>query len=126
MMLNHRGFSLIEILISLLVLSGAIATMFSGFETSTQLNHYSSFESNAAFLAEREVELLKADLLSGQRKPGPASTDSRFRHKPGVKINTVWTATDEDRALRIICTVTQFDRIYKLESFLYLPAESES
>ena len=121
MKLYHRGFSLIEILISLLVLSGAIATMFSGFETSTQLNHYSSFESNAAFLAEREVELLKAELLDGQRQPGPAATASRFRQKPGVKVNTVWTAIDKDDAIRIVCTVSQFDRMFKLESFLYMP-----
>lgn len=125
-MQNYRGFSLIEILISLLVLSGAIATMFSGFDTSSQLNLYSAFESDAAFLAEREIEILKSDLLSGQRKPGPAAAAARFRSKAGIKINTVWTAPDEDGAIRMVCTVKQFDRIFKLESFLYLPQESES
>jgi len=125
-MKNKKGFSLIEILISLLVLSGAIATMFSGFDTSNQLSLYSAFEAEAAFLAERELELLKADLLSGQRKPGPAAAPSRFRHKPGVEVNTAWTSADNEGAIRMFCTVSQFDRSFKVESFLYLPKEAGS
>jgi prepilin-type N-terminal cleavage/methylation domain-containing protein len=125
-MQHRKGFSLIEILISLLVLSGAIATMFSGFDTSNQLSLYSAFEAEAAFLAEREIELLKSDLLSGQRKPGPAAAPSRFRQKPGMKVNTVWTSADEEGAIRMFCTVSQLDRTFKVESFLYLPQESGS
>ncbi|MFZ5953212.1 MAG: type IV pilus modification PilV family protein [Candidatus Rifleibacteriota bacterium] len=125
-MMCNRGFSLIEILISLLVLSGAIATMFSGFDTSSQLNLYSAFESEAAFIAEREIELLKADLLSQQRKPGPAAAPSRFRNRPGVKVNTAWTGRDPEGTVRMVCTVSQSDRIFKIESFLYLPQEPGS
>ncbi|MDN5279126.1 MAG: hypothetical protein PWR01_3091 [Clostridiales bacterium] len=120
---GKRGFSLIEILISLLVLSGAIATIFSGFDTAGQLSHYAQFETEAAFLAERELELLKADLLNGKRKPGPASTEPRFQMKPGWKVNTVWTKPDETGAVRIVCNIAQSDRVFKLESFLYLPPE---
>lgn len=125
-MASRQGFSLIEILISLLVLSGAIATMFSGFDSSTRLSHYSAFESEAAYLGEREIEILKADLLGGRRSPGPAATPARFKTKPGLKINTVWTARDPEGVIRIVCTITQSDRVMKLESFLYLPMESGS
>ncbi len=125
-MMCNRGFSLIEILISLLVLSGAIATMFSGFDTSSQLNLHSAFESEAAFIAEREIELLKADLLSMQRKPGPAAAPSRFRNRPGVKVNTAWTSRDPEGTVRMVCTVSQSDRVFKIESFLYLPQEPGS
>jgi prepilin-type N-terminal cleavage/methylation domain-containing protein len=118
------GFSLVEILISLLVLSGAIATMFSGFDTATQLDFYARFASEAAFLAEREIEMLKADLLAGKRQPGPASAPSRFRHKPGWEVMTAWTKLDKDKTLRIVCTVKQLDRSFKVESFLYLPGEN--
>lgn len=120
-MLSRKGFSLIEILVSLLVLSGAIATMFSGFETASQLNHYSNFESEAAFLAEREIEMLKSDLIKGRRKPGPASAASRFVHKPGFKISSVWSKPDANQTVRIQCSVNQLDRSFELESFVYLP-----
>lgn len=119
-----KGFSLIEILISLLVLSGSIVTMFSGFDTASKLDFHSAFESEAAFLAEREMEILKSDLLCGKRKSGPTSAESRFKHKPGWKMTTVWTAPDDTGALRIICTIKQLDRMFKIESFLYLPKEA--
>ncbi|MEW6711649.1 MAG: hypothetical protein AB1403_17640, partial [Candidatus Riflebacteria bacterium] len=87
---------------------------------------YSAFESEAAFIAEREIELLKADLLSRQRKPGPAATPSRFRNRPGVKVNIAWTGCDPEGTVRMLCTVSQLDRIFKIESFLYLPQEPGS
>lgn len=116
-----QGFSLVEILISLLVLSGALATMFSGFDTSSRLELHASFESEAAFLAEREMELLKADLLSGRIKTAPAAVNSRFRHKPGWKSYSIITAPDQYGAVRVVSTVKKGERIFKLESFLFVP-----
>ncbi|GAB4273993.1 MAG: hypothetical protein Kow0029_14030 [Candidatus Rifleibacteriota bacterium] len=100
--------------------------MFSGFDRSSQLDYYSAFESEAAFLAEREIELLKADLLDGKIKPGPAAANSRLPHKKGWKITTVWTDLDQNRALRIVCSVNQSDKTFKLESFLYIPPREQN
>lgn len=119
---THRAaFSLIEILISLLIVSGAIATIFSGFDTAAQLSFHSAFESEAAFLAERELELLKAEFISDKITYSPGRIASRFPQKPGWKVNTVWAAHDEFGAVRVVCTVEQQDRVFKLESFVYQP-----
>lgn len=118
---KNMGFSLVEILISLLVLSGAIATMFSGFDNAGRLELHASFESEASFLAEREMELLKAELLNGKITQKPATVKSRFPHKPGWKSYSVVTAPDPLGAVRIVSTVKKSNRIFKLESFLFVP-----
>jgi len=118
---NRRGFSLLEILITLLVLSGSVVIMFSGFDTAAQLDMFASFESEAAFLAEREIELLKSELLQGHIKPAAGSMKSRFRLKPGWKIASVMADIDKEDAVRLICSVSNGDRLFQLESFIYVP-----
>jgi prepilin-type N-terminal cleavage/methylation domain-containing protein len=118
---NRRGFSLLEILITLLVLSGSVVIMFSGFDTAAQLDMFASFESEAAFLAEREIELLKSELLQGHIKPAAGSMKSRFRLKPGWRIASVMADIDKEDAVRLICSVSNGDRLFQLESFIYVP-----
>ena len=115
------GFSLLEILVTLLVLSGSIVIMFSGFDTAAQLDLFASFESEAAFLAERDIELLKSEILQGRVKPSAGSLPSRFRLKPGWKLTSVMSAIDSEEAVRLICSVSKGDRLFQLESFLYAP-----
>ncbi len=117
----RSGFSLIEILISLLVLSGALATMFSGFESSSMLDMHAGFESEAAFMAERELELVKSDLLAGRLKPVAAGRPGRFRMKPGWKIATAIAGSDEEGAVRIRVSANKGGRVYQLESFVFVP-----
>lgn len=116
-----KGFSLIEIVMSLLILSGSIIVIFSGFDTSDKLNSYSSFESKATFLAERELELLKSDLLNKKRVEYPGTAESRFRLQRGWKVKTIWTSLDKTRVVRLISSVSHHGQDFKLESFLYLP-----
>lgn len=118
---NRRGFSLLEILITLLVLSGSVVIMFSGFDTAAQLDMFASFESEAAFLAEREIELLKSELLQSHIKPAAGSMKSRFRLKPGWKIASVMADIDKEDSVRLICSVSNGDRLFQLESFIYVP-----
>lgn len=118
----QSGFSLIEILISLLVLSGALATMFSGFETSGRLDMHAGFESEAAFMAERELELVKSDLVSGRLPAVAAGRPGRFRTKPGWKIATAIAGADAEGAVRIQIAVSKSDRLFQLESFVFVPA----
>lgn len=116
-----NGFSLIEIVISLLIISGSIVVIFSGFDTSDRLNNYSAFESKATFLAERELELLKSDLLNKKRTQFPGTAKSRFKQQPGWEVKTIWTALDKTRVVRMISSVSHHGQDFKLESFLYLP-----
>ncbi len=118
---SRRGFSLLEILITLLVLSGSVVIMFSGFDTAAQLDMFASFESEAAFLAEREIELLKSELLQGRVKPAAGSLKSRFRLKPGWKLTSVMADADSEGAVRLICSVSKGDRQFQLESFVFVP-----
>ncbi|EKD84279.1 MAG: hypothetical protein ACD_39C00136G0005 [uncultured bacterium] len=119
--LTRQGFSLLEILITLLVLSGSIVIMFSGFDTAAQLDMFASFESEAAFLAERELELLKSELLQGRIKLAAGSLNSRFRLKPGWKLANIMSAVDNEDAVRLICSISKGDRLFQLESFVFVP-----
>jgi len=116
-----NGFSLIEILISLLVLSGAIATMFSGFEASSQLDMQAAFESEAAYIAEREIELVKSDLLAGRLAATAAGRPGRFRMKPGWQVATAIAAPDSDGAVRLQITTRKGEHSFQLESFVFVP-----
>ena len=118
----NRGFSLLEILLTLLVLSGSIVIMFSGFDKAAQLDMFASFESESAFLAEREIELLKSDILQGRIKTGAGSLNSRFRLKPGWKLASVMAADDSEETVRLICSVNKGDRLFQLESFVFVPS----
>ncbi len=118
---DNRGFSLLEILVTLLVLSGSIVVMFSGFDTAAKLDMFASFESEAAFLAERELELLKSELLQGRIKPAITSLNSRFRLKPGWKLTSVMTNAGNEDTVRLICSVNKSDRLFQLESFVFVP-----
>jgi hypothetical protein len=119
--LDRRAFSLLEILITLLVLSGSVVIMFSGFDTAAQLDMFAGFESEAAFLAEREIELLKSELLQGNIRAAAGSIKSRFRLKPGWDMASVMTDADSEDAVRLICSVSKGDRLFQLESFVFVP-----
>ena len=119
---KRYGFSLIELLISLFVLTGALTIIFSGFEISAKLNNHAVFESEAAYLAEREIELAKSELLSGNLKAGKArQLPCRFRLKPGWKLITLLTTPDKDETVRLQVRVSHADRELQLESYLFLP-----
>lgn len=119
--LNRHAFSLLEILITLLVLSGSIVIMFSGFDVAAKLDLQADFESEAAFLAERELELLKSELLQGRIAMTAKALKSRFRLKPGWEIANVMTDADADSAVRLLCSVKKSDRLFQLESFVFVP-----
>lgn len=122
--INKQGFSLLEILASLFVLGTSLSVIFSGFEVSKRINNEAAFESEAAFLAERELELAKSELLNGSIKTGqPQKLKSRFRLKPGWKMFTLLTEPDKDDVVRLQVRVTQSNRELQLESFLFLPSQ---
>lgn len=117
----NSGFSLIEIVLSLLILSGSIVVIFSGFDTSDKLNNYSIFETKAAFLAERELEILKSDLINKNRKNFPGTADSRFQQQPGWKVKCIWTVPDKTDVVRVVSSVTYKGMKFRLESFVFIP-----
>lgn len=121
---NKQGFSLLEILISLFVLATSLSVIFSGFDVSKKINSHAVFESEAAFLAERELELAKSELLNGNLKAGQARRlKSRFRLKPGWNLITLVTPPDDNKTVRLQVRVSQADRELQLESFLFLPVQ---
>lgn len=95
--------------------------MFSGFDYAGQLDLHSSFESRAAYIAEREMELAKSDLLSGSIQPGAKVIKGRFQYKPGWKVSTVVTAPDPYGAVRLISSIKNGERSFELESFVFVP-----
>jgi hypothetical protein len=74
-------------------------------------------------LAERELEILKSDLLSGKQANFPGKSDSRFRLKPGWKVKVAWTQPDKEQAIRLVSKAIRGQNEFSLESFLFLPKE---
>ena len=121
LLFDKKGVFLAEILLTLIVVSSALLTMFSGFDSAFSLSNQASFETQAAFKAEREMEFFKSEMLANRIPQSHGSLNSFFRLKPGWKINTVWTKKDIYSCVRIITTVKQGERQLKIESFLFHP-----
>ncbi|HEY9069280.1 MAG TPA: type II secretion system protein [Candidatus Ozemobacteraceae bacterium] len=119
--MTTRGFSLLEVLLSMLILSGAITGLFGGLHSAGLLDRRARFEERAAVYAERELELLKSDLAAGIRKKGPASARGRFRLPGGWKTRLVWAPQPQEDSVRVACTIESGDDRLAIESFLYLP-----
>ena len=121
-----RGFSLFEILLSMMILAGTVASLIDGFTAAEKLEFYSRFETQAAFFAERELEMLKTDLLRNQRPAGPAGSKGRFRLPSGWQSHLVWTNQDDDGVVRLVSSVSRASDTFRCESFCYLPPETLS
>lgn len=121
---DRHGFSLVEILLSLLILAGTVVGLLGGMTASEQLENRARFEDLAGAYAERELELLKSDLLAGRRPPGPRGNHGRFRLPGGWKSRVVWTAPDGDGVTRLVSEVSRQGEQIKLESFLYIPPQA--
>lgn len=119
---SARGFSLVEILLSLLILSGTVVALLGGMSASEQLESRARFEDQAGAFAERELELLKSDLLAGRRPPGPRGNVGRFRMPGGWKSQVVWTAPDAEGVVRLVSEISRQNESIRIESFLYIPA----
>ncbi|MBF0498531.1 MAG: hypothetical protein HQM09_00225 [Candidatus Riflebacteria bacterium] len=119
---SKQGFSLIEILLSLMILSGTVVSLVSGIGSAESLDRHTRFEYEATTLAERELEILKSDLLSGKRSPGPRGGPGRFRLHPGWTSRIAWAAPDADGAVRLASEIIHGSDRVRLESFLYVPA----
>ncbi len=116
-----RGFTLFEVLVSLLILGGSLAGITGGFFAAEQLDRQARFEERAAFFAEREIELLKTDLVGGRRSPAKGAADGRFRLPGGWKSRILWEARQDEDSVRVIARVRKGDESFVLDSFLFLP-----
>lgn len=123
--LKNKGVFLAEILLALIVISTALLTMFGGFDSADSLSSHASFETQAAFKAEREMEFFKSEMLANRIKRSHGSLDSFFRLKPGWNIRTIWAPKDLYSCVRIITTVERGKSQFKLESFLFHPYGDE-
>lgn len=115
------GFTLVEILLSLLILSGAINILFSGLQAAETLDRQAGSEQRAAVTAERELEILKTDLLGG-RRPFQGSARGRFRLPAGWKSRVLWAPHEHEGTIRLVARVLKPGVDVQLESFLFLPA----
>lgn len=121
----RRGFSLLEVLLSLVIVSGALVILLRGIETGARLTAQSHFEAWSATYAEREMELLKSDLLTGRRSAQVGGRSSgRFRLPAGWRTTIAWTALDELFTTRLCIIVKQQRLSFQLESHLFLPEGS--
>ncbi|RCK80221.1 MAG: hypothetical protein OZSIB_3403 [Candidatus Ozemobacter sibiricus] len=116
------GFTLIEILLSLLVMAGSIGLYFTGMQAAELLDRQARGEDRAARVAERELELLKNDLLAARRPPQGVAR-GRFRLPPGWQTRLRWAPLAEEGTVRLAARVTQRAGVdLQVESFLFLPS----
>lgn len=119
--MSRRGFSLVEILLALIIMTGSVIAILRGFEVQESLAQQARFETMAALYAERELELLKSDLLGGRRPQGPRGSAGRFKLPGGWKSRLIWTAPDEDNTCRLIVRITRSGETFACESFVAIP-----
>jgi prepilin-type N-terminal cleavage/methylation domain-containing protein len=120
-----RGFTLLEIVVSMLVLGGILTIMFSGFSISKDLFNQALFESEAAFIAEREMEYLKGELLGGMVIKKPISTKNKFQLKKPWTVSTSIEADQLVNCYKIHIKVEKQEQTFALESFIYSPTHEE-
>lgn len=120
---SPRGFSLLEIILSLLILSGCITALIGGFNQADNVFSFARFEFEASMLAEREIELLKTELLMGRRKVADVinESDGRFRVPGGFRTRLSWEPTETEGLLKLGCTITRGSSELVIESFLFGP-----
>lgn len=119
---RYRGFSLIEILLSLLILSGSLGILLGGMDVAQKLDRRGATESSAVFFAEREMELARSDLLSGRFDAERRHRPGRFRLPKGWTTRVVRTDPDDYGVVRLQCRVTyQEEEQLTLESHFFLP-----
>ena len=123
---TRRAFSLLEILLSLLILAGSVIGLMKGLDVAQALDNYSRFEHQAAVFGERELELLKADLIDGRRLPGPASATARIKLPPGWQGILSWTDRDQTGTIRAVARITQRENLLTIGTFVYVPSISSS
>ncbi len=119
---GRPGFTLVEILLSLLVMAGSIGLYVSGMQAAELLDRQARGEDRAARIAERELELLKNDLLAARRPPQGVAR-GRFRLPAGWKTQLRWAPFENEGTVRMAARVTQRAGVdLQVESFLFLPS----
>ncbi|MFZ2956770.1 MAG: hypothetical protein WA705_07775 [Candidatus Ozemobacteraceae bacterium] len=106
---------------SLVILSGTVVSLLGGMASAERLATFGRFEDDAAMLAERELETLKSDLLSGNRPVGPTGRPGRFRLHAGWISHITWTAPDAEHAVRVSSEIRHGSDSFRLESFVFVP-----
>ncbi|NLI76415.1 MAG: hypothetical protein GX442_08240 [Candidatus Riflebacteria bacterium] len=114
------GFTLLEILLSLLVMAGSMGLFFSGLQTAETLDRQAGSEERAARAGEREIELLKNDLVAG-RRPREGAARGRFRLPAGWKSVIRWAPLADEESVRLCARVLKPGVDVQVESFLFLP-----
>jgi len=118
---TSKGFSLLEVLLSLLILAGSVLGIMKGLDIAQAMDAHSRFEHLAAVFGERELELLKTDLLRGTLAAGPASMTGRIKLPPGWAAKLVWTPNASESTIRLKATVINGETNVQFSSFLYVP-----
>jgi len=118
--LSKRAFTLIEIIISMLVFAITVTSIFSGFDVIQKLERHADFESESAFLAERELELAKAKILTGSLKAEQNTLKSAFPLKPHWELTLHISKPDKNGLIELSALVESQDRQTEVKTFLAL------
>lgn len=120
-----HGFTLFEIIISMVVLGGVLTIMFSGFSISNKLFSQTSFESEASLIAEREMEYLKSELLSGFSTNKKTNITNKFKLEIPWELSSLIEPDSIDNCYRISVKVKKQEQSFLLSSFIYSPTKEE-
>lgn len=116
---------MIEILIALFVLGTCVTALIGGMGVVSEATAEAQFAQRGAFVAERELELAKADLLAGRLAPGPRGLPGRFPLPAPWRSRVLVGAREADGAVRLaVRCAGPASRSLLLESFLYVPLTS--
>ena len=117
---QQQGFSLVELLVAMLILSFGIVGMMQGLTTALQSNKEAEWESAAAWIASARVEFLRADgyIVAGETEGQFSGDMETFLWRESI------TETERLGLYDVVVTIHHVGngkQIYKLETRLFDP-----
>lgn len=118
---RRNAFTLIETLVSIMIVGGILTVMFSGFDVSKQQQMQADFESEAAFIAEREMEYIKSELLEGKIKTKASKRSGNFKVPTGWSVTLNLGEYTQDKTMKISVETVKNNNRFILSSYVYIP-----
>ena len=119
--IRQKAFTLVEILVSIMIVGSILTVMYSGFDISKQQQMQADFESEASIIAEREMEYIKSELIDRKVKPKFAKRHGNFNVPKGWQVLLTLGEYSTDKTIRITVETTKKNNRFKLNSYVYIP-----
>ncbi len=119
--IRHKAFTLVETLVSIMIVGSILTVMYSGFDISKQQQMQADFESEASIISEREMEYIKSELIDGKIKPKSTKKNGSFKVPAGWQVTSTLGEYSSDKTMKITVETSKNNNKFMLSSYIYIP-----